>query len=140
MNKPKPIWRAIHKPIATTAELMGSLEPYETRKHTIGTEFGRFTDQERRYYHVTEEMKRNASFNNNQKRQNEMMANPDEAIKIHRLRKELSRSNYLTLVDDDHRLFEEATNKHFNKEMNREVVIDRVRGTQSSLQVATPDH
>jgi len=65
MNKPKPVWRAIHKPIATTEDLMASLEPYETRKHTQGSEFVRFTDQDRRYYHESEEMKRNASFNNN---------------------------------------------------------------------------
>lgn len=114
MNKPKQIWKATHHPAVTTAELMGSLEPYETRKPTTSNEFIRFTDQDRRYYHETEEMKRNASFNNNQKRQHLTMSNPDEALKINRLRKELSQSKNLTQVDNDFHLFEAATNKHFN--------------------------
>jgi len=73
MNKPKQPWRATHAPTATTNELMGSLEPYETRVPTQNNEFIRYTDQDRRYYHETEEMKRNASFNNNQKRQHMTM-------------------------------------------------------------------
>ena len=56
MNKPKQIWKATHQPAPTTEELMSSLEPYETRKPTSGSEFVRFTDQERRYYQETEEM------------------------------------------------------------------------------------
>ena len=34
MNKPKQIWRGFHKPIASTKELMASLEPYDARKKT----------------------------------------------------------------------------------------------------------
>ena len=62
-----------------------------------------------------------------------MMSNPDEANKINRLRKELSRSRHLTEVEDDFHLFEAATNKHFNKEMNREALVDSKKGTQSSM-------
>ena len=106
MNKPKPIWRAVHRPIATTEELMESLEPYETRKHTETNWFERFTDQERRYYQETEEMKRKASFNHNTKRQQQAMSDPLEAVKINRLRKELSNSRGLTEVENDFHLFE----------------------------------
>jgi len=66
------------------------------------------------------------------------MADPYESVKINRLRKELSRSNYLTEVDDDFHLFEAATNKHFNAEMNKEVIIDRSRA-QSTLVIAKSD-
>lgn len=34
MNKPKPVWRGFHKPIASTNELMATLKPYETRRPT----------------------------------------------------------------------------------------------------------
>ena len=44
MHKPKPVWKPLHKPIASTSEIMESLEPYETRKQTEGTQFERFTD------------------------------------------------------------------------------------------------
>ena len=57
------------------------------------------------------------------------MSNPDEAIKINRLRKELSKSDNLTSVDDEFHIFEQLTNKHFNKEMNREVYNERAKGT-----------
>ena len=59
------------------------------------------------------------------------MSNPDEAIKINRLRKELSKSDNLTSVDDEFHIFEQLTNNHFNKEMNREVQNERVKGTIS---------
>ena len=53
------------------------------------------------------------------------MSNPDEAVKINRLRKELSKSRGLTEVEDDFHLSEAATNKHFNKEMNKEVKTEQ---------------
>ena len=65
MGKPKQVWRSFHRPIATTEEIMESLEPYETRKITEGHFMDRFTDQERRYYRDEEEMQRNQSINNN---------------------------------------------------------------------------
>ena len=49
----------------------------------------------------------------------ETLANPDEAIKINRMKKELSTSRDLTEVTEDFHLFEMATNKHFNQQMNR---------------------
>jgi hypothetical protein len=49
----------------------------------------------------------------------EALANPEEASKIFRLQKELSSSRYLTEVNDSFIDFEEATNKHFNREMNK---------------------
>ena len=113
---------------------MESLEPYETRKPTEGNWFERFTDQERRYYNETEEMKRKASFNINQKKQLQAMADPNEAVKINRLRKELSRSKGLTDVDDDFHLFEAATNQHFNKEMNREAMTEQKSIMKSKVQ------
>ena len=69
MNKPKQIWRGFHRPIASTEELMESLEPYETRRQTEGPCFERFTDQDRRYYCPAEKEKRQSSENLNQKRQ-----------------------------------------------------------------------
>ena len=48
----------------------------------------------------------------------EALSNPDEANKINRMRKELSLSNNLTQAGDDCHLFEMATNKHFNDQMN----------------------
>ena len=54
----------------------------------------------------------------------EAMSNPEEAEKIDRLRKELSASRHLTDVTDDFHLFEQATNKHFNKQMNRDQQLD----------------
>ena len=48
------------------------------------------------------------------------MSKPEEASKIRRLRKELSNSQGLTEIDSEFHLFENATNKHFNKEMNKE--------------------
>ena len=59
MGKPKQAWRSFHRPVATTDEIMESLEPYETRKQTEGVFMDRFTDQERRYYRDEEEMQRN---------------------------------------------------------------------------------
>ena len=56
MHKPKPIWKPTHKPIASTEEIMESLEPYETRRQTEGHFVERFTDQERRYYRDEEEI------------------------------------------------------------------------------------
>jgi len=50
MNKPKSIWQPFHRPIASTEEIMESLEPYETRKKTDRSYLDRFTDQEKRYY------------------------------------------------------------------------------------------
>ena len=50
----------------------------------------------------------------------ETLANPEEAEKINRLRKELSASRVLTEVPNEFHIFEAATNKHFNKEMNRQ--------------------
>ena len=104
---------------------MESLEPYETRKYTETNWFERFTDQERRYYQETEEMKRKASFNHNTKRQQKAMSDPSEAVKINRLRKELSNSRGLTEVENDFHLFEAATNKLFNKEMNKEAASEQ---------------
>ena len=63
MNKPKPVWKPFHKPIATTDELMGSLEPYDSRKRVETSYLERFTDQERRYYRPEEEVKAMANFN-----------------------------------------------------------------------------
>ena len=34
MNKPKTKWHGFHNPIASTEEIMESLEPYETRTKT----------------------------------------------------------------------------------------------------------
>ena len=34
MNKPKQPWKGFHGAIASTSEIMESLEPYETRKLT----------------------------------------------------------------------------------------------------------
>ena len=113
---------------------MESLEPYETRKPTETNWFERFTDQERRYYQETEEMKRKASFNHNSKRQQQALSDPQEAVKINRLRKELSRSKGLTEVEDDFHLFEAATNKHFNKEMNREAVTEQKQAARSRME------
>lgn len=58
MHKPKPIWRGFHRPIASTEELMESLEPYETRKSTNPAVMDRFRDQERRYYVNHEEIEK----------------------------------------------------------------------------------
>ena len=44
MNKPKTIWKAMHRPAPSTDELMSSLEPYETRKMTEGDWGQRFND------------------------------------------------------------------------------------------------
>ena len=44
MNKPKTIWKNFHKPVASTSEIMESLEPYETRKQTEGQFMQRFID------------------------------------------------------------------------------------------------
>lgn len=50
MNKPKQVWRGIHRPPTNTEELMQHLEPYETRKKTEADSMERFRDQDRRYY------------------------------------------------------------------------------------------
>ena len=97
MNKPKQIWKPFHKPIASTDEVMSSLEPYETRKMTEAPYFNRFTDQEKRYY-VEHEEKERLQASLNQKRQMQTLSNPEEAIKINRLRHELSDSKFLTEV------------------------------------------
>ena len=47
------------------------------------------------------------------------LADPQEANKISKLREELSGSRTLTEVADDFHLFEMATNKHFNQQMNQ---------------------
>ena len=44
MNKPKRIWQNFHKPVASTSEIMESLEPYETRKQTENQSLQRFVD------------------------------------------------------------------------------------------------
>ena len=56
MNKPKQNWTGFHRPIASTTEIMESLEPYETRKMTEANTMERFTDQEKRYYNDEEEI------------------------------------------------------------------------------------
>ena len=61
------------------------------------------------------------------------MSNPDEALKINRLKKELSASRHLTEVASDFHLFEHATNKHFNSEMNRQQKLDGVVEDVSNL-------
>ena len=61
------------------------------------------------------------------------MSDPNEASKINRLRKELSRSNNLTVVENEFKMFEAATNKHFNHEMNKAAQNDRRRATQSHM-------
>lgn len=98
MNKPKPVWKGVHAPAVTTDELMQTLQPYESRRQTSSDWMNRFQDQERRYYRNEEEMFRQQSQNVNQKRQMETLANPDEAVKINRLKKELSTSRDLTEV------------------------------------------
>ena len=50
MHKAMPVWRGFHRPVASTEEIMESLEPYETRKSTNPNQMDRFRDQERRYY------------------------------------------------------------------------------------------
>ena len=55
MNKTKVQWRPFHQPIASTNELMASLEPYETRKMTEAPILERFQDQEKRYYSAVKE-------------------------------------------------------------------------------------
>lgn len=65
MNKPKVPWQAFHKPIASTEEIMESLEPYETRKQTDGLNLIRFQDQEERYYRDEQEAQQLASQNLN---------------------------------------------------------------------------
>ena len=44
MNKPKQVWRGFHGPIASTEQIMSSLEPYETRKSTEAEVMDRFRD------------------------------------------------------------------------------------------------
>ena len=44
MNKPRVFWKAMHPPVASTEELMQSLEPYETRKVTDKDWMRRFND------------------------------------------------------------------------------------------------
>ena len=90
--KAKVDWRPFHKPIASTEELMESLEPYESRRLTHAEHFDRFRDQEKRYYKNRDEIQREQSYSYNQKRQMETMANPDEASKLQRLKKELGGS------------------------------------------------
>ena len=52
MNKQKRIWKNFHKAVASTNEIMESLEPYETRKQTKTQYMQRFIDQDKRYYRV----------------------------------------------------------------------------------------
>ena len=66
------------------------------------------------------------------------LANPEEAIKINRLRHELSASRFLTEVQDESAQFETATNKLFNASMNKEAKQEElgkssVEATQSVL-------
>ena len=63
------------------------------------------------------------------------MANRDEAVKILRVRAELSSSRNLTEVLDNFHSFEVATNKAFNKQMNRhqQRETERDRRTKSKL-------
>ena len=65
MHKPKVVWQGFHKPIASTEEIMESLEPYETRRQTDGENLIRFQDQEERYYRDEQEAKQLASQNLN---------------------------------------------------------------------------
>ena len=65
MNKPKATWQGFHKPVASTEEIMESLEPYETRRQTDGFNLIRFQDQEERYYRDEQEAQQLASQNLN---------------------------------------------------------------------------
>jgi hypothetical protein len=65
MNKSKQIWRGFHRPIASTEEIMESLEPYETRKVTQIASLERFIDQDKRYYTHNEQLHRERSMNFN---------------------------------------------------------------------------
>ena len=49
----------------------------------------------------------------------ETLANPEEAEKLKKMKKELDTSRDLTEVSDDFLMFEAATNRHFNREMNK---------------------
>ena len=63
-----------------------------------------------------------------------MMSDPEEAQKLTRMHKDLSRSKNLTVVENDIRTFEHSTNKHFNMEMNKQIrKQEKRRGTQVSL-------
>ena len=73
-----------------------------------------------------------------QKRQMQTLANPEEAIKLNRLRNELSASRFLTEVADDSAQFETSTNKMFNASMNKEqrqeeLGKNNIEATQSVL-------
>ena len=63
------------------------------------------------------------------------MANRDEAVKILRVRAELSSSRNLTEVIDNFHSFEVATNKAFNKQMDRhqQKETERARRSKSKL-------
>ena len=120
MNKPKPVWRAIHKPPTTTKEIMESIEPYETRRQTDIKLMARFKDQEKRYYKpdTKEVKKRMEMIKENKRRQKETLANSEEVEKLNRVKAELESSIGLTEVASDFHLFEMAANEHFNKHMN----------------------
>jgi hypothetical protein len=133
MNRPRVFWRAMHRPVASTSEIMQSLEPYETRRATENGWNLRFNDQEMRYYRNEEEIKRNANINQNQKKQIEALSNPEEANKINRLKKELSTSEMLTEVPEDWKGFETVTNRHFNREMNKMQKIDQFVAHEKGL-------
>jgi hypothetical protein len=54
----------------------------------------------------------------------ETLADPSEANKLFRLQQDLRVSHNLTEVADEFHLFEIATNKHFNEQMNNEQSLE----------------
>ena len=65
----------------------------------------------------------------------EALNNPEEAMKLSRLRKDLSGDRSLTQVDNDFALFEMATNKHFNSHMNE---MHKLEGlSQNTVDITT---
>lgn len=54
--QPKQDWKPMHQPIASTEELMESLEPYDSRKLSNLEAVDRFRDQEKRYYKSRDEI------------------------------------------------------------------------------------
>ena len=62
-----------------------------------------------------------------QKRQIEAMSNPEEARKINQLKKDLSECSVLIEVNEVDPYFEMATNRHFNKHMNKMQARENLR-------------
>ena len=63
----------------------------------------------------------------------ETLANPEEAIKLNRLRADLGESRGLTEVASDFHLFEISTNQHFNTHMNKLQTFDGLKGDTENL-------